>query len=152
MLPPLLALPSALAEDPSRLPLLAAVDLKLPAGDKLPDRLRQLEGKRVEMRGYMYAGSFFSRRFDRFAMTVETKEKPIALGFGSPLPLELCAVVKLKPGQEAAFTPKPQLVRGVLRVRPIADGDARLVLVIEDADVKTVSPRPDYHNSIEGGC
>jgi hypothetical protein len=63
------AVTTTLAQEESpRLTMLEAADLNLPIErKKLPERLRELEGKQVEIRGYVYAGSVYSRRFERFA-------------------------------------------------------------------------------------
>lgn len=142
-------------------PLLTAEDLDV-ALDRtavldarlLPERLRQLEGKQVRIRGYIHVGSVFQASdIPRFVLTPETTGEPVSEG-KRPLPLKCVVLVKAKPDRGATFSMKPISVQGVLRFNEFRSGGELIAIyMLDEAVAAPASPRAGYRNSVDGhGC
>lgn len=123
--------------------------------DQLSDRIRQLEGKLVTVRGYFHMATT-GPEVRKFLLLGEINTPRTGLKFGaSPyeLPIHQIAAVELVTGQTAKVTEQPIAVTGRLRFEIVKFNDqASLVFQINAATVEPVLPRAGYHRALEWGC
>lgn len=121
---------------------LSADDLKVPLDpqqpftvDLLPPRLRDLQGYRVRIGGFVTPG--FARQFTQFLLN--TEPPPMTYG-GLPRP-DTVVAVQLQPDLSAAYTGRPVVVTGVLRFEEYR-ADKQLVLFyrLDDASLELAPP------------
>ena len=145
----------ATAEEPP-LPETPWVTFRLPAearrefnAEKLPDRIRDLDGKRLRIRGYIWPPSVFANEVKDFCLTGEVKNNTVVIRAGKRAPLDACMHVRLKRGK-ARVTWGPIAVTGTFHIRPRKNKDGEIVLVyFFDADsVERVEKRPHHGPAI----
>lgn len=112
---------------------------------KIPDRIRNLSGKRIRIRGYMVP-PFEDTGIKRFAFEGETRAKPFRPSSGKPMPVHfLDMVVQLRAGDATEFVTGPLLVEGRFRIKEdIHERELLGLFHIDDATVKAVPPRPGF--------
>jgi hypothetical protein len=96
-----------------------------------PDWLRQLNGQRVRIRGFMYP-VFQETGIEQFVLTRDTG--PCC--FGPDPRIDYLVTIRMRAGKTANYIPttRPFDVHGVFRIEPVVDGDKLLGLYsIEDA-------------------
>lgn len=100
--------------------------------DHFPDWLKQLDGKKIRMRGFMYP-TFKAEGLGRFVFTRDTG----ACCFGPDPYIFLRASVKLSEGEKTDYIHmQPFDVEGTFRIAPLSDDDGLWQLyAIEDARV-----------------
>lgn len=79
----------------------------------LTPRVKQLDGQRVRLRGFIYPSVFQQTGITRFPLVKNTQCK-----FGPGGVAHHIIVVDLQPGVSTSFTVRPIAVEGVLTVRP----------------------------------
>ena len=102
--------------------------LDLPAGtlfseDLLTPRVKELDGKEIRLRGFIFAGGVFQSTGIKsfpFVMNTQCKFGPQGLAYGVIL-------VDLNEGVTTDFTTYPVTVEGTLRVTPVQFGWIHLV-------------------------
>lgn len=152
-------------KEPSAEPLTALewADLDFQVQDRerfdvaqLPDRVRRLEGTRVQVRGYFHEATH-SLECNQFLLVGEINARATTTKFGplpiENLPLHQLAAVKMVDGRTASFTSRPVTVTGRLTF-DVYRFDGRVVLVyriLADA-VEPTAPRSGYHRALSSGC
>jgi hypothetical protein len=117
--------PATLPQEPIDL---SADDLNVPldpqqpfTAELLPPRLRNLEGYRVRIVGFVTPG--FGKQFTQFLLNTE----PPLMTYGGFPPPDTVVAVQLQPDRSASYTPRPVVVTGVLRFEEYR-ADKELVL------------------------
>lgn len=121
---------------------------------QIPDRLRQLVGKRVVIHGYMYP-TFDEDGLTAFVISPETTGK--CIHFSADIKyfnMEHFITVRMKPGQTVkADLMKPFKVTGRLELVPDAENGVLYSLFeITDATAIPVAPRKGFHALVGWGC
>jgi len=88
--------------------------------DRLTPRAKALEGTRVRIRGYILP-SFQQTGLTQFVLVRDNME----CCFGPGAALHDCVVVRMVPGQTAAFSIRPVAVSGTFRVEELRGPDGR---------------------------
>lgn len=128
---------------------------------RIPQRVRDLNGKQVQIRGFMYPPAT-ETGITMFFLDGESKSKPLlSVDSGNPnIPAHhLFIEVHLRSGTtttSAAYQyDKPLLVSGRLVIEEtVFDGQLYGLFVIKDAKVTLVAPRsrPAYYRLVRRGC
>jgi hypothetical protein len=97
------------------------------------DRLKELEGKRISIVGYMHGGQAGQRGIKEFILLKNTQCK-----FGPGGQADHLADVKLKADSSVLFTPSPIKVEGTLVLEPFQgpDGNTWSIYRLEAAQVR----------------
>jgi len=97
------------------------------------DRVKELEGKRISIVGYMHGGQAGQRGIKEFILLKNTQCK-----FGPGGQADHLADVKLKPDSSVLFTPSPIKVEGTLVLEPFQgpDGNTWSIYRLEGAQVR----------------
>ena len=141
--------PNPLPETPwrtFRLPVEAKREFKI---EKLPDKIRDLDGKRLRIRGYIWPPSVFANEVEDFYLTGEVKNRTVVIRSGEKVPLDACMHVRLKRGTARVHF-GPIAVTGTFHVRPIKNkaGDIMLVYFFDADSVERVEKRPSHGPAI----
>ncbi len=124
--------------------------------EELPDHIRRLEGKLVQVRGYFHL-SATGREVRKFLLVGEINSRPTVLKFGPPpdgLPMHQLATVEMAAGKTAkviVFQPISVIGRLTFKVVTI-DGQVNLVYHIVADTVEPVKQRPGYGPALTSGC
>ncbi len=96
------------------------------------DRVRELEGKRLSLNGYMHGGVESRKNVKEFVLLKNTECK-----FGPGGQADHLAEVFLRPGAETVLTLKPVKVEATLKIQPLegSDGNTWSIYRLEDAKV-----------------
>lgn len=96
------------------------------------DRIKELDGKTVRLRGFMLAG-FQTKGIEQFVMLKNTECK-----FGEGGEAHHCVMVHMTPGESTRFTVRVLEVEGVLLLKPWdgPDGNTWALYELRDAVVK----------------
>ena len=86
----------------------------------LTPRLRQLDGRRVRIRGFIFPAIFQQTGITRFPLVKNTQCK-----FGPGGLAQHVILVDLQPGVSTSFTVRPVAVEGRLTVRPFEGSDGK---------------------------
>jgi hypothetical protein len=99
----------------------------------LTDKIREMEGKRILIRGYMQP-SFRQKGIKSFVFVRDNKE----CCFGPGAALFDCMIVKLKKGESTTFQVRPFAVEGQLAIDEYEgpDGNLWAIFHLKDAIVK----------------
>jgi hypothetical protein len=99
----------------------------------LSDRVRELEGKRVSLVGYMHPGVASARGIHEFVLLRNKECK-----FGPGGQADHLAQVYLRKGETTNFTPGAVKVEGTLRIEPFQgpDGNTWSIYRMEDAQIR----------------
>lgn len=99
------------------------------------DRVKELEGKRISIVGYMHGGQATQRGIKEFILLKNTQCK-----FGPGGQADHLATVILKPDASTAFTPSPVKVEGTLKVEPFQgpDGNTWSIYRLEGSSAAVV--------------
>jgi len=97
------------------------------------DRVRELEGKRVSISGFMHGGAAGTSGIKRFVLLKNTECK-----FGKDGQADHLAMVYLKNGSSAEYTRSDIRVEGTLRIEPFTgdDGNTWSIYNLEDAQIR----------------
>lgn len=124
----------------------------------LPQRIHNLDGKRVRVRGYVHRASVGSARgLTEFVLLGEISGEPLAAkltqGDHYAIPLHHLMIVQMVDGQTAQFTTKPIAVTGrfSIKVRDF-EGQPICVYRIVAESVERVPPREGHHCAVGEGC
>jgi hypothetical protein len=79
----------------------------------LTERVKQLDGRRVRIRGFLFPSVFQQTGITSFPLI-----KNLECKFGPGGQAHHIVIVEMKPGQSTSFTVRPIAVEGVLSVRP----------------------------------
>ena len=66
--------------------------------EKLPDKIRDLDGKRLRIRGYIWPPSVFANEVKDFYLTGEVKNKTVVIRSREKAPLDACMHAQLERG------------------------------------------------------
>ena len=88
--------------------------------DRLTPRVRELERRRVRLRGYILP-SFQQRGLTQFVLVRDNQE----CCFGPGAALHDCVVVRMLPGRTAEFSIRPVAVTGEFRLEELRGPDGR---------------------------
>jgi hypothetical protein len=96
-------------------------------------RVKDLEGKRISIVGYMHAGQAGQRGIKEFILLKNTQCK-----FGPGGQADHLADIKLKPDASVPYTPSPIKVEGTLVIEPFQgpDGNTWSIYRLENAQVR----------------
>jgi len=96
------------------------------------DRVKELEGKRVSIVGYMHGGQAAQRGIKEFILLKNNQCK-----FGPGGQADHLANVLLKAGGSTAFTPAEVKIEGTLKIEPFEgpDGNTWSIYRLEDAQI-----------------
>ena len=122
--------------------------------DQIPDRLRQLVGKRVVIHGYMYP-TFEEDGLTEFVISPETTGKSIHFAAGIEyFRIEHFITIRMKLGQTVkADLRKPFKVTGRIKLVPDAENGVLYSLFeITDATAIPVPPRKGFHALVGWAC
>jgi hypothetical protein len=99
----------------------------------ISDRVKELEGKRISIIGYMHGGQAGQRGIKEFILLKNTQCK-----FGPGGQADHLADVKLKPEAGIPYTPSPIKVEGTLVLEPIqgTDGNTWSIYRLESAQIR----------------
>lgn len=99
----------------------------------LSDRVRELDGKRVSLVGYMHPGVASARGIHEFVLLRNKECK-----FGPGGQADHLAQVYLRKGETTNFTPGAVKVEGTLRIEPFQgpDGNTWSIYRMEDAQIR----------------
>lgn len=99
----------------------------------LSDRVRELEGKRVSIVGYMHPGVATARGIREFVLLRNKECK-----FGPGGQADHLAQIYLRKGESIDFTPGAVKVEGTLRIEPFQgpDGNTWSIYRMEDAQIR----------------
>jgi len=99
----------------------------------ISDRVKDLEGKRISIVGYMHGGQAGQRGIKEFILLKNTQCK-----FGPGGQADHLADVKLKPDSSIPYTPSPIKVEGTLVLEPFQgpDGNTWSIYRLEAAQVR----------------
>jgi len=99
----------------------------------LSDRVKELEGRRVSIAGYMHAGQEAQRGIKRFILLKNTQCK-----FGPGGQADHLTDVVLRDGGTTSFTPSDVKIEGIFRIAPFQgnDGNTWSIYRLEDAQVR----------------
>lgn len=99
----------------------------------ISDRVKDLEGKRISIVGYMHGGQAGQRGIKEFILLKNTQCK-----FGPGGQADHLADVKLKADSSVLFTPSPIKVEGTLVLEPFQgpDGNTWSLYRLEGAQVR----------------
>ena len=97
------------------------------------DRVKDLEGKRISIVGYMHGGQSAQRGIKEFILLKNTQCK-----FGPGGQADHLANVLLRADNSLAFTPSPVKVEGTLKLEPFQgpDGNTWSIYRLEDAQIR----------------
>jgi hypothetical protein len=97
------------------------------------DRVKELEGQRVSISGYMHGGAAGSSGIKKFVLLKNTECK-----FGKDGQADHLAMVYLKNGTTADYTRSDVKVEGTLRIEPFTgdDGNTWSIYNLEDAQIR----------------
>jgi hypothetical protein len=97
------------------------------------DRVKELEGRRVSISGFMHGGAAGSSGIKRFVLLKNTECK-----FGKDGQADHLAMVYLKSGNSADYTPSDVKVEGTLKIEPFTgtDGNTWSIYNLEDAQIR----------------
>jgi hypothetical protein len=97
------------------------------------ERVKELEGKRVSISGYMHGGAAGSSGIKKFVLLKNTECK-----FGKDGQADHLAMVYLKNGSSAEYTRSDIKVEGTLRIEPFTgdDGNTWSIYNLEDAQIR----------------
>jgi len=97
------------------------------------ERVKELEGKRVSISGYMHGGAAGSSGIKKFVLLKNTECK-----FGKDGQADHLAMVYLKSGTTADYTRSDVKVEGTLRIEPFTgdDGNTWSIYNLEDAQIR----------------
>jgi len=114
--------------------LLAGFDYD-PEADVVPEEVRELDGRLVELRGVLYYGIPDPERVTEFYLM----PNHLICCFGTPRPNDTVAVT-LREGLVIRYSLAFQLVRGRLRVEPLRDeaGNLLALYAIDDAQAEAL--------------
>jgi hypothetical protein len=99
----------------------------------LSDRVKELEGRRISIAGYMHAGQEAQRGIKRFILLKNTQCK-----FGPGGQADHLTDVVLRDGATTSFTPSDVKIEGIFRIAPFQgnDGNTWSIYRLEDAQVR----------------
>lgn len=99
----------------------------------LTDRVKELDGKRVRLAGYIHAGQSAQRGFGRFVLLKNTQCK-----FGPGGQADHLTDVVLREGLTIQYTPSDVRVEGTFRIEPFqgTDGNSWSIYRLEDAQIR----------------
>jgi hypothetical protein len=97
------------------------------------DRVKELEGKRISIIGYMHGGQLTQRGIKDFILLKNTQCK-----FGPGGQADHLANVIMREGAATIFTPSPVKVEGTLKMEPFEgpDGNTWYIYRLEDAQIR----------------
>ena len=97
------------------------------------DRVRELEGKRISISGFMHGAAAGLKGVDQFVLLKNTECK-----FGQDGQADHLARVFLKDGTKTSFTRSDIKIEGTLRIEPFTgpDGNTWSIYNIEDAQIR----------------
>jgi hypothetical protein len=97
------------------------------------DRVKELEGKRVSISGYMHGGAAGSSGIKKFVLLKNTECK-----FGKDGQADHLAMIYLKSGTTADYTRSDVKVEGTLKIEPFTgdDGNTWSIYNLEDAQIR----------------
>jgi hypothetical protein len=124
---------------------------------ELPRAVRELDGKRVRLRGYIHPGSVFERDFSKFVLLAEVPTDLIcprgAFHDPSRTPLQHLAFVEMNDDKRARFTTGSIVVEGELRLEAfVADDKVICVLKLIGDSAEPVRKRAGYYCVLADGC
>jgi len=125
---------------------------------QLPERIRELDGKLVRVRGYFHPGSIVTKSdIKEFLLLGEIQSKPINAKecYADPyaIPLHYLMTVRMADGKTAAFTMKPIAVVGRFSIKVLEfDGKPICIFNIVADSVVGVRPRDGYSIAMCDGC
>jgi len=118
----------------------------------LPERVKELEGKTVRIRGYIHAGSIYRIEFERFLLVTETKGKTYSPTHEN-FPLGCQVAVEMTAGTKGRYMTGPVIAEGILRFREYRFEDRIWsIYSLEEARVNRASPRSGYYSCLADGC
>ena len=99
----------------------------------LSDRVKDLDGKKISIVGYMHGGSDSQRGIKQFILLKNTQCK-----FGPGGQADHLADVQLREGQSTNFTPSDMKIEGTFRIQPFqgTDGNTWSIYRLEDAQIR----------------
>jgi hypothetical protein len=99
----------------------------------LSDRVKDLEGRRVSLAGYMHAGQSAQRGIKKFILLKNTQCK-----FGPGGQADHLTDVVLREGATTKFTPSDVKIEGIFRIEPFqgTDGNTWSIYRLEDAQIR----------------
>jgi len=97
------------------------------------DRVKELDGKRVSIAGYMHPGQSTQRGIKKFILLKNTQCK-----FGPGGQADHLIDVSLREGTSAVFTPRDLRVEGTFKIEPFQgpDGNTWSIYRLEDALIR----------------
>jgi hypothetical protein len=99
----------------------------------LSDRVKELEGKKISIVGYMHGGSVSQQGIKQFILLKNTQCK-----FGPGGQADHLADVALRPDTSIKYTPSPIKVEGTLRIEPFQgdDNNTWSIYRLENAQIR----------------
>ena len=134
-----------------RLPVKVKRDFSV---EKLPNNVRQLDGKRIRLRGYILPSSVFAHDVREFILIGEVEGPSRALRLGERT-LDVCVHVRINDGRATTFHFYPIAVTGTVHIRPrkLENGETILVYFFAAESVERVKSQPGHGPAISlAGC
>lgn len=123
------------------------------AFEKVPPSVRELDRKRIRIRGYMYPACE-ETGITEFMFNGEARSKTCSWAASlNYVPLHYYIEVSILEGHRVDYSYEPFVVEESFRIEPVIIDDELFILFrIEDATLKPVNRRVGYHSALRLVC
>jgi hypothetical protein len=93
----------------------------------LTDKVEELDGKKISVRGWIHPNVFVQKGIKQFVLVRDNQE----CCFGPGAALHDCIYVTMSPGKSTDFTTRPITVEGVFQVKELLGADDRQMAIYQ---------------------